>query len=206
MCIHNMRARKARTEIRQEQIAHTALKLLAVRGWQRVSLATIARKVGVVPSAVYRHFRSKDEVLDAVLELVDQSFQANVQAGRMANPEPLAQLHDVLRRHVALILSGVPVPRIVLSEDVFTGNPRHRQRAHRIYRDYLAAIAAIFREGQDRGHIRRALAPEALSVMWLGLVQSPAIFWLLGNGHFDLERQCEGAWELFAQALQPDRP
>ncbi|MFA6546609.1 MAG: helix-turn-helix domain-containing protein, partial [Limisphaerales bacterium] len=73
-----MRAKKTKTETRREQIARAAMRLLAVRGWQRVSLAAIARKVGVVPSAVYRHFSSKDEVLDAVLNLVGQSFQANI--------------------------------------------------------------------------------------------------------------------------------
>lgn len=198
-----MRAKKARTEIRQEQIAQTALELLAVRGWREVSLTTIARKVGVVTSAVYRHFSSKDEVLDAVLGLVDRSFQTNIQTAKKASGDPLVQLREILRRHAALILSGVPVPRIIMSEDVFAGSPRLRKRVHRIYHDYLAAIATIIREGQDYGQIQRHKAPKTLAVMWLGLVQSPAILWLLGNGDFDLNQHCEQAWGLFVQTLQP---
>lgn len=200
-----MRAKKARTEIRREQIANTALELLAVRGWQRVSLAAIARKVGVVTSAVYRHFRGKDEVLDAVLELVDQIFQANVQTARDANDQPLVQLHDIFVRHVALILSGVPVPRIILSEDVFTGSPRHRKHADRIYKNYLGALVAIIRAGQEQGQIRGTSSAETLALMWLGLVQSPAILWLLGGSDFDLKQHCERAWELYAQMLQSAR-
>jgi AcrR family transcriptional regulator len=57
-----MRATKAKTAIRQEQIARAALKLLALKGWQSVSLAAIAKEVGVVTSAVYRHFAGKEEL------------------------------------------------------------------------------------------------------------------------------------------------
>lgn len=198
-----MRAKKARTEIRREQIAQAAMKLLALRGWQCISLADIAQEVGVVTSAVYRHFKSKDEVLDAVLELVDQCFQSNVRAG--GSDDPIVRLHDVLVRHVDLILSGVPVPRIVLSEDVFTGSPRHRKRVQVIYQNYLAEIAVIIRAGQEERLIQRELKPETLSMMWLGLVQSPAILWLLGQGNFDLQQHCERAWDLFAAAIQSCR-
>lgn len=194
-----MRAKKARTKIRQEQIARTAMKLLALRGWQRISLAAIAREVGVVTSAVYRHFKNKDEVLDAVLDLVEQRFQANVGNSSI---DPLARLHDVLMRHVALIVSGVPVPRIILSEAVFTGHPRHRKRVQKIYQNYLVEIAVIFRDGQEQGLIQGKPSPETLSIMWLGLVQSPAILWLLGHGKFDLKQHCERAWQLFAAAIQ----
>ncbi|MFO1513825.1 MAG: TetR/AcrR family transcriptional regulator [Verrucomicrobiota bacterium] len=195
-----MRAKKARTEIRQEQIAQAAMKLLARRGWQRISLAAIAREVGVVTSAVYRHFKGKDEVLDTVLDLVEQCFQSNVQAE--ASDAPIARLHDVLMRHVDLIVSGVPVPRIILSEAVFAGRPRHRKRVQTIYQNYLAEIAAIIRTAQKTGLIQRELNPETLSMMWLGLVQSPAILWLLGQGDFDLKQHCERAWNLFAVAIE----
>ena len=206
MCIHNMRAAKEHTEIRQEQIARAALKLLGMKGWQRVSLAAIAKEVGVVTSAVYRHFTGKDELLDAVLDLVDQSFQNSLQAARKATRDPIDCLHEVLRNHVELISGGVPVPRIILSEDVFTGSARHRKRVQAIYRAYLGEIAGIIADGQRQRLIRNETAAETLSLMWLGLVQSSAILWLLGHGDFDLRAHCESAWNLFAAILRPARP
>lgn len=198
-----MRASKAKTEIRQGQIAQAALKLLAVCGWRRVSLAAIAKEVGIVPSDVYRHFSGKDRVLDAVLDLVDQSFQTNLQAARQASTDPVTCLHAVLMRHVELISNGLPVPRIILSEDIFTGLPRHRKRVHAIYQNYLAEVGTIVKEGQKQNLIRSELAAETLSLMWLGLVQSPAILWLVGQGKFDLKKHCEQAWKLFAEMIRP---
>jgi AcrR family transcriptional regulator len=200
-----MRANKVTTEIRQEQIARAATRLLAVRGWQQVSLAAVAKAVGIVPSAVYRHFSGKDQVLDAVLDLVAQSFQANLQATRRATTDPVAQLRQALARHVELLGSGVPVPRIILCEDVFTGSPRHRRRVQAIYQAYLGEIAAIIRDGQDQNLIRRKPAADTLSLMWLGLVQTPAILWLVSREGFDLRQHCERAWQLFAEAIRPVR-
>ena len=77
------------------------------------------------------------------------------------------------------------------AEDVFTGSRRHRRRVQAIYQAYLGGIAAIIRDGQDRKLIRRKLAADTLSLMWLGLVQTPAIVWLVGRQGFDLRQHCE---------------
>ena len=43
-------AKKLGTEIRQEQIAEAALELVASQGVRRLSVAAVARRVGLVPS------------------------------------------------------------------------------------------------------------------------------------------------------------
>jgi len=200
-----MRARKVKTEIRQEQFAQAALKLVAAQGWQRVSLAAIARQVGVVTSAVYRHYKCKDDVLNAVLDLAEQKFRRNVQIARSTATEPVAQLHELLRRHVNLIVSGLPIPRVILSEEVLAGSARHRERVNAIYQAYLGEIVAVIRNGQAQGSITKETDAETLSLMWLGLVQSPAILWVWSKGAFDLQGHCERAWHVFAKSICTER-
>ena len=53
---------KLGTEIRQEQIAEAALELVASQGLGRLSVAAVARRVGLVPSGIYRHYKSKDDI------------------------------------------------------------------------------------------------------------------------------------------------
>jgi len=59
-----MRAQKTETEVRQEQIIEAALELIGAEGVGALNIAGIAEQVGIVPSALYRHFKSKDVVLD----------------------------------------------------------------------------------------------------------------------------------------------
>ena len=88
-----MRATKTKTEIRQEQIAAAALELMGREGTKALNIARLARRVGVAPSAIYRHYSSKDAVLDAVLDLVSQRLEDNVKAVRHETPDPLERLH-----------------------------------------------------------------------------------------------------------------
>lgn len=163
-----MRATKTNTEIRQDQIARAALALISRHGFNRLNMAAVAREVGVVPSGIYRHYRNKDELLEAVLELISRRLLGNVEAAKAETPDALERLRGVLMAHVKLIRSDVPIPRVIFSEAVFTGHRRRRKRVHRMFEEYLGQVADIIREGQRAGHLRVGLEPDTLSVMFLG--------------------------------------
>ena len=198
----SMRAPKTKTKIRQEQIAQAALVLISRRGLRRLNVANLARQVGVVPSALYRHYQSKEDVLEAVLDLISRRLLANVQAVRQEGADPLECLHRLLSRHVQLICDNVAIPRVIFSEEIFSGHPRRRRRGYQIIQGYLEKVQELIREGQLQGRIRPDLAPATGSVMFLGLVQPAAILRLMSNGAFDLAAHAEEAWRLFSGMLQ----
>jgi AcrR family transcriptional regulator len=197
-----MRAPKTKTKIRQEQIAQAALVLISRRGLRRLNVANLARQVGVVPSALYRHYHSKEDVLDAVLDLISRRLLANVQAVRQESADPLECLHRLLSRHVQLICDNVAIPRVIFSEEIFSGHPRRRRRVYQIIQGYLEKVQELIREGQLQGRIRPDLAPAIGSVMFLGLVQPAAILGLMSNGAFDVAGHAKEAWLLFSGMLQ----
>ena len=107
---------KLETRIRREQIAEAAWKLVASEGVKRLSIAAVARRVGLVPSGIYRHFKSKDAMLDAVLELL---LESRLQANRSVRPareseDAVKRLHELFIRHIRIIREGGQAfPRIV---------------------------------------------------------------------------------------------
>jgi len=197
-----MRAVKASTGIRQDQIAKAALDLMLRHDWKKVSIAAVARKVGVVPSDIYRHYQNKDAMLDAVLDLVGERLLENVRAVRQETDDALERLHRLLARHVQLVRGEIPIPRVLFSEEAFAGSPPRRRRIYRLFKEYLSGIAEIMREGKKRKRIRPNLEPDSLAVMFLGLVQPAAILWVMSGGQFDIERQTDTAWGFFNQAIQ----
>jgi AcrR family transcriptional regulator len=196
------RAQNVKTEIRQEQIARAALVLIARRGLNHLNIAALALEVGVVPSAIYRHYSGKDEVLEAVLDLISKMLLANIEAVCQATPDALDRLHLLLMRHVQLVRHHVGIPRVLFSEQIFAGNTRRRRRAHQTLHAYLQKIATIIREGQRQGQIRADVSPDTTGIMLLGLVQPALILWLMSNKAFDVVRHAEEAWRLFREMLQ----
>ncbi|HKW28048.1 MAG TPA: TetR/AcrR family transcriptional regulator [Verrucomicrobiae bacterium] len=195
---------KIKTKIRRTQITRAALVLIARRGLNHLNIGALAGEVGVVPSAIYRHFQGMDDVLESVLELISQSLLANVEAVRQETPDALEQLHRLLQRHLQLVRHHAGIPRVIFSEQVFAGNVGRKRRMHRIMQTYLRKVAEIVRGGQHVGRIRKEATPDTVAVMFLGLIQPAVILWLMSNGGFDVVRHAEQAWRLFCGILQND--
>lgn len=62
-------ARPSNTEERRQQIVEGLLRVMAERGYERASIAEIARAAGLSPGLVHYHFTEKQEIL---LTLVEQ--------------------------------------------------------------------------------------------------------------------------------------
>ena len=52
----------------KEEIMLTALKLFAERGFEAVSTSMIAGELGITKGALYRHYKSKQEIFDSIIE------------------------------------------------------------------------------------------------------------------------------------------
>lgn len=192
---------KLDTEVRQEQILEAALDVVSRKGMKGLNLGVVARRVGIVPSAIYRHFENKDGIIDALLGLIESRLVGNVATVRRETKDPLRALELLLRRHVRLIRENAGIPRIVFSEEVYGANSKRKSRVHELLQNYLERVAEFFREAQQAGRVRTDLSADELSVMFLGLVQPAAILWHVSDGGFDVTRQAEKAWGLFSEAI-----
>lgn len=199
-----MRAPKTNTAIRRDQIAKTALSLIARRGVRALNLAALAEEVGVVPSAIYRHYCSKEAVLDAVLRLIRQRLLENVEAVRGDAAGALERLNQLLERHLDVILKNQGIPRVVFSEEIFSGQPARRREVYRMIQSYLERVAQIVRDGQSAAQIRPDLPTETVAKMFLGLVQTASILRLLSDGQFDAAKYRASAWRVFSGMLWND--
>jgi AcrR family transcriptional regulator len=195
-------ARKLDSEVRQEQIAQAALAVIAQHGVRRLNIAAVARRVGVVPSALYRHFKSKDAILDTIIAMVRERLLENVRAVTQAVPDPFEQLRLLLSRHVQFITDNQALPRILFSEQVYEGRPGRRRAMFRTIQAYLAQVGDIVKAGQAHGRMRKDLDPGTVAVMFLGMVQPAAILWQMSDGEFDIAQHSQRAWEMFVEAIQ----
>jgi AcrR family transcriptional regulator len=199
-----MAEEKLDTLIRREQIVEAALSLIASRGLRRLSIVSVARRVGLVPSGIYRHFKNKDALLDAVLARVEQRLLANVQASRDEHADALDCLKDVLMRHIRFLREGkvISVPRMIFSEDAHGDNPDRKRRVLRVFKQYTGQVSEIVRLGQSQGRIRPDLDVQTVTMMLFGVVVPAGILWHLTDGDFDVTRHAQRAWQLLRTAIE----
>lgn len=58
----------------KEKILQESMKLFSIQGFNTVSVRTIAAAVGVRDSALYKHFKSKQEIFDALVKKSKENF------------------------------------------------------------------------------------------------------------------------------------
>lgn len=57
----------------KERILETALELFAQSGYLGTSMSDIAKQLGITKGALYKHYKSKQEILDCIVERMDES-------------------------------------------------------------------------------------------------------------------------------------
>ena len=68
---------------RKEEIVLTTFELAAQKGLANVTMSMIANKIGIKKPSLYKHFDSKDEIVEAMYQLLRE------QAKKKANIKPL---------------------------------------------------------------------------------------------------------------------
>jgi AcrR family transcriptional regulator len=144
-----------RRALTRERVVAEALAVISADGAQALSMRAIAGRLGVVPGALYRHVRSKEELYDLVLDavLAEVDCQADPGAPWAAQVAALAyRLRAVLENHpgiAALLMARDPVsPAALTLAEAFlaplraAGLPGHEAAlAFRLVYDYTAGFA-----------------------------------------------------------------
>lgn len=196
-----MRARKLNTEARQEQIAGAVLSLIGTHGVQNLSIAMVAEHVGIVPSGIYRHFKGKDELLNAALELIGKKLAANVDKICRQSSDALDRLRLLLMHETTMLIENQAIPHIVFSESIFTESEHRKTRIKSIMDGYFHKIREIICKGQQDGRIRPDIDSLTISLMFKGMILPAVVLWKTSDKDFDLVRHAESAWELFQSAV-----
>lgn len=188
--------KKLKTEVRREQLIRGVLRVIARDGMQKLSVARVSREVGLVPSALYRHFRSKDAMLDSVLDYIEDRLLNNVRQVCEETQNPVERVRRVLMRHLALIRESPALPSVVLAQGVFSESARRRKRVLSLFSHYTGRVAAILRSGQKEGMIRRDVASATMALMLVGVIQPAAFLFHLSGGSYNPVAHGKRSWKL----------
>jgi AcrR family transcriptional regulator len=159
-----MAAPVARDETRARILA-VALELIAERGFAATSTREMSERLGFTKAALYYHFRTKDDLLEALVQPALDEMEVLVE-GVAPRPSPAAR-RELIRGFIELMGAHEDVIR-VLSEDP---SVRHRPplaRAEPIFRRFIQLLTG--EESPDTAARTRALA--ALGGVQMALVNA----------------------------------
>lgn len=145
--------RPSRTLLSREIIARAALELLEDQGPQALTMRALADRLGVRGASLYHHVASKDDLLDAVSELINEEIDLSP----LDAPDWRQGIAAYARGYRRVYLRHPNVIALVA---------RRRVEADKALRGYDALLAALVRAGCTPA--RAAEAAAAIDYLVLG--------------------------------------
>src|SRR5262249_36810064 len=96
---HRGRSRRPKAE-RAREILAAARAAFSEHGYQGTSITTIARRAGVVEGTIYKHFRSKQDLLFRVIEQFYEPLIRDVENGVRGIRGATDRLRFIIGRHL----------------------------------------------------------------------------------------------------------
>lgn len=87
----------------KEKILEEALKLFAQSGYMGTSMNDIASQLGVTKAALYKHYSSKQEILDSIVERMNQMDRERSKEYKM----PEGEMKEVIEGYKTIALEKV---------------------------------------------------------------------------------------------------
>ena len=128
--------------MRRTQIADAARKVAVTYGSEHVTVRRIANEIGISEGALYRHFRSKHDILSLMVERIQEDIVSGIVKGA-AGRTPLGVLESALQNHMSSIEQRKSVSFQVIAEIISLGDKKSEQAGVRgprqIHRPYRRA-------------------------------------------------------------------
>ena len=90
----------SREKSTKERILEEALKLFSQSGYMGTSMNDIAAKLGVTKAALYKHYTSKQEILDSIVEKMNQMDAERIKKYDMPEGRWKKSLQSIKIRHL----------------------------------------------------------------------------------------------------------
>lgn len=102
-------------EDRVPQIARAALELIAESGLRGFTTKAIAAKVGITDGTIFRHFKNKEEIVLAAIDLLEEAMFGE---GFPDDEDPLRRLENFFRQRAGLLGQDAALCRLMFSEEL----------------------------------------------------------------------------------------
>jgi AcrR family transcriptional regulator len=140
--------------------------VIAEDGLGRFTVLAIAREVGVSDAALFRHFRSKEEIVDAAIDRVEERL---FEGFPPVAEDPVERLGLFFRRRVEIIRAHPGISRLVATEELAkAGAADAMERCAEFRRRSTSFVRSCLAEADERGLLAPGLGAEEASVVVLG--------------------------------------
>lgn len=187
------------SEDRRAATVGAVIALAANHDPGEISTTTIAKHMGVTQGALFKHFPTKDAILEAVMTWVADRLLARVDSAASAMPTAGQALEAMFLAHTSFVTEHPGVPRMMFGELQRAGSTAPKRMAATMLRQYAERLRLQLERGRTSGEFAPQLDMEAAATLFVGTIQGLVMQALIAG---DVQRISRDAPRVFAIYLR----
>lgn len=180
----------------------TVIALAGEKNPHGITTAAIAERMGVTQGALFRHFPTKDAILQAVMEWVTEHMLLCLTRARDTHPTPAAALEAMFMAHVGFVCEYPGIPRLLFGELQHAGVSTPKLVTQALLRRYGELLAELLERGRIEGEFAADLDIEAAITLFVGSIQGLVMQSLLWDDVTRLRREALRVFALYRQSIR----
>ncbi|MCE5295561.1 MAG: TetR/AcrR family transcriptional regulator [Euryarchaeota archaeon] len=160
---------------RQNQIIEAALDIIDKEGIHSLTLKSIGSAIGISDAALLRHFRSKEEIVEATAQRV--FFECVVPEETTRSDDVGTILSQLIRNQFEKFDSFPQSTAVLFQEDIFREYPEIRAWFIERRNDRKERISGLIRKRTDLGQIDRSVDPDVFATIFMGAMRMEVMEW-----------------------------
>jgi len=173
---------------RQIEIIEAASRILTDSGVSGLTIKNLANEMKFSESAIYRHFKSKEEIIIAMLNYLVENIDNRLDSVTQSNETPEEKLTILFLNQLAFFNKNKHFVVAVFSDGLLDESKRINEIFHKLINVKVKHLMPIIMEGQQKGIFTNAITAEELLHIVIGSFRLQMFKWRLANFEFDIER------------------
>ena len=140
------RAARLKPGERRLQILQTLAEMLQEPGGERVTTAALAGRMQLSEAALYRHFASKAQMFEGLIEFIESTIFGLINQITSAQPDALLQLRDIVAMLLSFAQRNPGMTRVLVGDALVTEDDRLQSRINQLIDRIETSLRQAFRE------------------------------------------------------------
>ncbi|MEN6446029.1 MAG: TetR/AcrR family transcriptional regulator [Candidatus Cloacimonas sp.] len=181
--------------VRQKDILKAAIAIIANQGYEKLTIKNLATKIGVTEAALYRHFKSKREIVTMILSYFEELSTRVLNEIYESNNAPLENIRKFVEDRYILFGKNPDLAKVMFSEELFKNDPTFKGQFQCIMHKHKQAMESYLIQAQKDGIIRKDISSLQLFRLIIGSMRFTITQWNLSDGAFDLPTEGSDLFE-----------
>lgn len=179
----------------------TVISLAAEKNPSDITTKAIAERMGLTQGAIFRHFPSKETILQAVMSWVSQRLLARVDSAIEGADSATAALEAVFLAHIDFIAEHPGVPRMLFGELQRKEQSLPKKMVQTLLKHYRERVRGLLEEGKAQDEFSADLNVDAAVMLFVGSIQGLVVQSLLLDDVAGIRNDAPSVFAIYRQGL-----